>query len=1451
MATRTFDIEINGINQSVSAVDSLIDRLDQLEDKIQSISDGGLDVSDLRQSLTSIRRELEDNVDSWEDVANKIEDVTDSVEQLEKQYARIDTPFNQAEIRNYSREVDQLAENLSDVADEAKSIDGLGNFNQDVQKATNSVNQLTDSLRNANRAEDQLGTKLTVNVGGMALQFDDVNQAIGILEDKLYQLSATGQRDTQMFRDITAEIANLRMQVTQVDEAVDNAFSGGLNRLISGVGSIASLASVGEGLGQLFGLQDNALDESIQKFAALSLVLQGAAELQQQLANKTSLASQAFRVLNSIANPVITGLGKLMNTISFGAFDKAGESIDKFNRKLKAMDIRSQMEEFRKAAMLEEYQDAHSGWQTLLRDLEAIKSGLSEGIQFDSFREMAEQFADVSSIADQLKMSLEEGFIDQAQYDQATQALDKFKNGLSSDAVEAGKLKEELSGLGVTFAGMPPALTKTQKGLLLVTNGVKALGVAFKSLLRATIILGLLQVAMEAISWILEKVGKLWTSWAGDDSLATQLNTTTQAIEATNNALTKYIDNLQKLVDLNVISNQTRITESIKEYQRALDEAIKAQQALNAARGEGSKALADNLGAGNTWFTGQDIQNVEDFAKQFEILQKAVQAGTDRFKVLKGESKEVQEQFGGNWFQEFWNTASDASADFAEAQKAVLNDVMYRINNLDLSKGEEEIKKFLDLLDTPMYQVSLANIENLFPEDEYAKVLAANIKQIKDYYKQIQDLQVQAEQEAQKIQDQITSNNISAIRNRFTREREELAHNEQLELRDAADNEELKQSIRNKYAAQRSAMLKSQASEVRSIQNQINNNEIEAMQDGLKKQLAQLEQNRKQEIQSARDSEILVGEQIKAINEKYDKLILDAKREFYEQRKKLLEDYSKQYKDMQDEIAQMEYEIATSRIQNRQYDQIEALGFTDETIENIRAYYDKVRDIQNRETQRLADANKEITSMGTDRDIDNENQRSKERLKQIEDDYKEGLLTKEQYDKAIQDETDAHYKMLDTITRKGEQDLIDIQKEADQTIKNNNATAITERINALNEAYSNVRVQPQINSLGIINYSETKDELKKAQNEYSQIFKEIANERENLQKSFDNNEISFGDFRQAKKELDSLEQDVVDAQNSIGLELNQLFTTVAQSLTQYVGQYVSTLGEIWSVYNDIQMMRIEQEMARLEEEYEILEDAYNKQEELTQKHTDKLADINDELKTSRGDRRAHLIEQLNAEREAMLASLQEEQRIEKQKEQNQKKQDALEKKRNEQEKKNKIVTATINAYTAMTNALAVQPWFVGLALSAVALAMGLAQVAMIKKQKYASGGLLKGASHQRGGIPVGMTGIEVEGDEYIINKNSTKKNLPLIDYINSSNKRLTKDDLIRFYDSGKKNVTRQTKNKFADGGLLPNVTVPTSQNELVITDDRPVVVQVVDIVNSADNYRQVQVLAGLEGSNSI
>ena len=1436
MATKTFEIEINGISQSVSAVDALLAKLDALDDKINSLSD--VDTSDLKINLESIRKDLETNADNWEDISDRIEDVTQDINSLERAYNSLENPFKVQDIKQYNEEVEDISESIKDVEKAADKIDGLGGLSTDLERANAGAKDLASSLNKVQRAEDQLGTKLNINIGGLSLQFDDVNQAIGVLEDKLYQLASNGQRSSKEFAEITQQVVNLRQAVVSVDNEIDNAFSGGLNRLIGGFESLASIASIGEGINQLFGIQG--LDESIQKFTALSLILQGIRNIQIDLADKASIAAKAYKALATIAEP----LGNLLSK----PFEAASNSFTNFTNTFKYSDLVGQLNELTNVIdgdTFGAFQDLHYNLIRISSDFENIPKDVEEA---------ALKLGDVEPLLKHIEDLFVFGDLTDEQAEKARKAVDEFRQGLGDATIEAGiinnkiqELNKELLRSGVVFVDGVPKINSFQKALIKVAAGVKVVVAAFKTLAKSTIIFAALQLAMEALTWAFDKLSALWTKFAGDDSLVDQFESATQAIEATNNSLNKYITNLQRLADTKVISNQTRINDSIEEYTKALNKAIASQQALNAARKDGSKPLESNLDTNNTWFTGADVKNVEDFTKQFELLQKAVQAGTDRVKALKKETTAWYEVWKGQYWDELWQTEGDARADLAEAEKAIISDIQYRINNLDLSKGTEEIKKFIDVLDTPMYQTSLANIEKLFPEDEYARVLSANIKQIQDYYSQISNLQKEAEVEAQRTAEQIASNNVAAIRNRFQRERAELNNSYQKELRDAADNEELKQSIRNKYATQRANLLKSQGNEVKNIQNQINSNQIAAMQDGLQKRLAELENSRQQEIQSARQSEILVGQQIAAINKKYNALVLEAKKEFYENRKKLMQDYSNQYRQLQREIYEIEVEIATSRVNLRAQDQMEALGFTKESIENVRNYYDQIRDIANKQAERIAEINKEQTQIGTDNSIEDENLRNKERLEAIKQNYEDGLISKEDYDKAIQDENDIHYKKLEVITRQGEQKLIEIQKEYDQTAKNNNITAINERISAINDAYGNIDVQTKTSKLGIIDYGATKKELLKAKGEYSTILKQIGEERDNLQKSFDNKEISFGDFRQAKKELDGLEKEVVQSQQSIGQQLDTLLNTVIQSVTQYVSQYVSTLGDIWSTYNDIQMMRFEQEQARLEEEYDMLEEAYQKQEELTQKHTDKLADIEDELKTSRGDRRAHLIEQLNAERAAQIASLQEEQRIEKEKEINQKKQDALEKKRREQEKKNSIVQATINTFTAVTNALAVQPWFVGLALSAVALAMGMAQVAQIKKQKYAKGGLLKGNSHATGGIPVGQTGIEVEGDEYVVNKNSTKKNLPLIDYINRSNKRLTKEDLLNWYDSGKQNVTKQTKTKFATGGVIPTLPNQSQEQTIVIEDDRPIVAQIVDIVNSADNYRQIQVLSGLSG----
>jgi hypothetical protein len=47
--------------------------------------------------------------------------------------------------------------------------------------------------------------------------------------------------------------------------------------------------------------------------------------------------------------------------------------------------------------------------------------------------------------------------------------------------------------------------------------------------------------------------------------------------------------------------------------------------------------------------------------------------------------------------------------------------------------------------------------------------------------------------------------------------------------------------------------------------------------------------------------------------------------------------------------------------------------------------------------------------------------------------------------------------------------------------------------------------------------------------------------------------------------------------------------------------------------------------------------------------------------------------------------------------------------------------------------------------------------------RLADGGLLNGKRHSQGGIPVGHTGIEVEGGEYVVNRRSTAANYDLIE----------------------------------------------------------------------------------------
>ena len=381
------------------------------------------------------------------------------------------------------------------------------------------------------------------------------------------------------------------------------------------------------------------------------------------------------------------------------------------------------------------------------------------------------------------------------------------------------------------------------------------------------------------------------------------------------------------------------------------------------------------------------------------------------------------------------------------------------------------------------------------------------------------------------------------------------------------------------------------------------------------------------------------------------------------------------------------------------------------------------------------------------------------------------------------------------------------------------------------------------------------------QNKFKESFKtmkeEVTKQKAELVKQFEDGVISEDAFNKSYAQLDQLEDEIKTSLDEISMDWKDWATGIAEVASAMVSMWSQTFSMLADLQYNNEMKRIEELEKSYDKELELLQDKYDEQEELFQKHNENVNSIEGELETARGDRRLFLLDQINSEmqkREQAFATQQkiarQQEQLEKKKEQLEKQKEQAEKKRNKANQKVQIAQGLANTAVAVTNALAVSPWFLGVALAAVAASLGAAQVAIISKQKFADGGQLQGKSHSQGGIPVGNTGIEVEGNEWIINKNTSMKNTDLLDFINSKKKKLNLSDFVEFYSSGSRQSIKTPKTIFADGGTLPSQMNAPQMNVRNInasqySDNRPIVVSVTEINDVQARVRNVQALAGL------
>ena len=303
------------------------------------------------------------------------------------------------------------------------------------------------------------------------------------------------------------------------------------------------------------------------------------------------------------------------------------------------------------------------------------------------------------------------------------------------------------------------------------------------------------------------------------------------------------------------------------------------------------------------------------------------------------------------------------------------------------------------------------------------------------------------------------------------------------------------------------------------------------------------------------------------------------------------------------------------------------------------------------------------------------------------------------------------------------------------------------------------------------------------------------------------------------------------------LNLDKIGDTIEQAYDTFAAPIVEGLGDSISQLMDA---AIEEAEAKLEEAEELHDKAVEKVEE----SQDKISDIQDKMKNATGAELEAFKTQM-AEETMLLADREaEERRLQKEKEKREKELEKQKKKQRKLELMQQLSEAIVSGALAIVNGLATKPYVpVGIAMGALAATSAGIQIATITKQisKLADGGLIAGNSklHSQGGSRIEGTNIEVERGEFVVNRKSTKKYLPLLDAINAEG------------NGGKKVITNV--GKYADGGVLNYQRIADNADAInqakmiqsaVSSINMHPVVSVVDINRGLNNLTTVRQMAG-------
>ena len=1430
---KIYSIQINGIDQSIKQVDALSDALQFLDKKIKELESrsvsitssnnsvsGGNRIADL-QTEDKLLKQIQNTEQQIRDARSEdyasllaqkdiLKDITDEAKQR--------AAAERLSVGNYGNTINGFKKELADIKTVRQATDiGSAKFDELNKRASELINKLKELDQSYGKLGRNVGNykssfdeakKITVQVGNTTREFKSARDASRQLEQELKALVHAEKEGTKEFEELSDAIHKFAMAEKRAESAVNDlkASSKGMDDILDTFESFGYLASTTQGLSALFGFDDSSIEKSIQKLVALQNVIQGIEKLRLKI--------------NSNDAGIIGDL-----------FNGGNKAVDSFVSKLTGAKIGlNGLTKGSKAATIG------------VRGLSMALKGFIVGLVLEGVNMLLQAFERLTTIMNSNKATVDE-------LNSSMNALNK-EYEKRTNSTQLALMRGEISNNEYLAR-----LYKEQNDYI-----------------------------QESID-LLNQRAKLANnrSWYDVFNVAgSNTGYTGQRLTGTTTIGTGHLWSFTDIFGKEEFDFSYTIN--------SIEEAREAWKKLNAAVNEG-KDYFSKYGEG---FLGY----------------------LDSVKTTVEETREVMHGVGNVILSDYIGNLKEAYNEFAKAQNDVYRGVDGSRKKLEKAKAKV-LELSAAMNNDKILSSIIANLPDYIPEEEIREQINRIIGFFDDFSAKVSQQLVEQEhfwnnKRISAMKNGKAKDNAQIdedMRYEITKYGDSEEH---INLIKAEANRK-RLDMQERYNEQAKNKAKQHAREMEAAEKELNSLRIQNMAEGLDKQLAQLKEERRQKILNAKENGIKVGEITAEINKLYDKKVLEAKEEWAY---KIQQVYTNMWKniyqinhqnaqmDFEDQLKQLELEYkalqdaaaknsgtALGGYSNQGFSITKTKkkraeeGSTDSSDYKYKVLIEKDIDYTKRlreefkkrtEDRRAYYAeNERLTIEELDKQYSIEKEKAAENLNdelrtlvnsynaqdhELKEHLKKGEITQAQYNEAskriaeerAEQETQIQNK-YHTESEKREREhrekIANAQNDSNTSILNN----YQEMIEKLNSIDSSEFI---VNGIGFLNIIATRKRNKELIDAYKELSVNLTAEINNLENKLKSSDLT----KEQREQINQLIKIYNQLQAAIGGTVIKIqddtknatkeFISELNNIAQQLGSSLNTLIGNLGEYSDVQY---ENQINALQKFIDKYEEKLQEQREITQEHASEVDSIEQELANARGDRRQHLIDKLNAEMAAQRDSLAQQKKMEKEKKKMEEDKKKLEEKRFEEQKKVQTRQAIMSGALAVTNALSVHPFWVGIAMAAMAAAASAAQIATIQSQKYANGGVIEGKSHAQGGVKVLGGQAEVEGGEYITNKVTTSKNVDLLDYINSKKKRINLDDLIEFYGVGspvKKNI-QTVRTKFADGGVVPTLRNDISINDRLLTafegySNRPTVVSVVDIIDRTQQVNDVRVMAGLD-----